>query len=266
MKISIVTPVYNDPRVSRALDSILSQEYDGELELIVIDGGSARPTLDVLERYRRDIAVLVSEPDRGVYDAMNKGIRLARGDVVGILNADDRYNDPFVLRDVAAALVDPGVDACFGDLVYVNSRDRVVRYWKSGPYRLVKFYFGWMPPHPTFFVRREVYRRYGAFDLDYPIAADYELLLRLLLKAKISVRYLPRVLVRMSLGGKSNRSVSNIIRANQEVWRAWRKNGLRFGYLVPVLKPGRKVIQFLRRPPHKSQAFPGEAAGRSQDR
>lgn len=248
MKISIITPVYNDPRVCRALDSILSQDYEGEPEIIVVDGGSTRSTLDVLERYRRHIAVLVSEPDRGVYDAMNKGIRLATGEVVGILNADDRYNDPLVLRDVATVLADNKVDACYGDLVYVDSKDRVVRYWKSGPYRPIRFYFGWMLPHPTFFVRRNVYEQYGYFDLNNPIAADYELMLRFLLKNKLSVRYIPRVLVRMSLGGKSNRSIGNIIRANIEVWRAWRKNNLRFGYLVPILKPARKWIQFVRRP------------------
>ena len=248
MKISIITPVYNDPRVSRALDSILSQKYEGDLEIIVIDGGSDQPTLDVLERYRHRINILVSEPDQGVYDAMNKGIRLATGEVIGILNADDRYNDDQVLRDVAAVMRDPQIDACYGDLVYVNSEDRVVRYWKSGTYRPIKFYFGWMPPHPTFFVRKRVYEQYGLFDLSFPIAADYELMLRFILKHKIHVKYIPRVLVRMALGGKSNCSLGNIVKANLEVWRAWKKNNLSFGYFVPILKPARKLVQFIYRP------------------
>lgn len=248
MKISIITPVYNDPRVSRALDSILSQKYEGDLEIIVIDGGSDQPTLDVFERYRHHINILVSEPDQGVYDAMNKGIRLATGEVIGILNADDRYNDDQVLRNVAAVMRDPQIDACYGDLVYVNSKDRVVRYWKSGIYRPIKFYFGWMPPHPTFFVRKRVYEQYGLFDLSFPIAADYELMLRFILKHKIHVKYIPRVLVRMALGGKSNRSLGNIVKANLEVWRAWKKNNLSFGYFVPILKPARKLVQFIYRP------------------
>ena len=248
MKISIVTPVYNDPRVSMTFESILSQKYDGDVELIVVDGGSGKPTLDVLKRYRQHIAMMVSEPDRGVYDAMNKGVRLATGDVIGILNADDRYNDDQVLRDVAAVMKDPQVDACYGDLVYVNCKGRIVRYWRSGPCRPIKFYFGWMPPHPTFFVRKRVYEQYGNFDLSFPIAADYELMLRFILKHRIRVKYIPRVLVRMSLGGKSNRSLGNIVRANLEVWRAWKKNGLSFGYFVPVLKPARKLVQFICRP------------------
>lgn len=248
MKISIVTPSYNDLRISRALDSVLTQEFDGDLELIVIDGGSQQPTLDVLKRYRQHIDVFISEPDQGVYDAMNKGIRLATGEVIGILNADDRYNDPFVLRDVAAVFKDPKVDACYGDLVYVDAQDRIVRYWKSGSYRPFKFYLGWMPPHPTFFVRRRLYEQYGGFDLSFPIAADYELMLRFILKHRISVKYIPRVLVRMTIGGKSNRSLGNIVKANIEVWHAWRKNGLHFGYFVPILKPAQKIVQFIQRP------------------
>jgi len=245
MKLSIITPVYNDPRISRALDSMFSQQCEDELELIVIDGFSSTPTQDVLERYRDRISILVSEPDKGIYDAMNKGIGLATGDVVGILNADDRYYDPFVLRDVSDAFRDPKTDACYGDLEYVDKKDHTVRYWKSGRYHPLKYYFGWMPPHPTFFVRKRLYDRYGSFDLRYTIAADYELMLRLIMKHRISPKYIPRVLVRMSLGGKSNRSLANIVKANLEVRQAWRNNGLSFGYLVPLLKPAQKVAQLI---------------------
>ena len=241
MKVSITIPVFNDMRVGRALDSVLSQQHEHELELIVIDAGSTDGTLEVLERYRKRIAVLVSEPDRGIYDGMNKGVGLATGDVVGILNADDRYSDPLVLRDVMDAFSREEVDACYGDLVYTNEADETVRYWKGGDRR--NWRLGWMPPHPTFFVRRHVYEKYGAFDLRYPISADYELMLRLMLKHGIEVRYLDRVLVNMAPGGNSGGSVSTIMKANIEVARAWRKNGLRGGVLAPVLKPARKIFQ-----------------------
>ena len=140
------------------------------------------------------------------------------------------------------------VETCYGDLVYVNGKNQVVRYWWSGTYRRIKFYFGWMPPHPTFFVRRHLYDRYGAFDTRHHIAADYELMLRFILKNRVTPYYINRVLVRMNLGGKSNRAVSNIIRSNFEVYRAWQRNGLALGYLVPFLKPASKVLQFMRRP------------------
>lgn len=248
MRISIVTPVFNDRRVGRALDSILAQKHGHELELIVVDAGSTDGTMAVLERYRDRIDTLISEPDDGIYDGMNKGIRRATGDVVGILNADDRYADEFVLRDVANALDDDSADACYGNLVYVNEDDDVTRYWKSGEPDMAKWRWGWMPPHPTFFVRRRVYERHGGFDLEFPIAADYELMLRLFLKARIRVRYIDRVMVRMAMGGASNGSISNIVKANAEVARAWRANGLRGGLLVPLLKPASKVFQFTNRP------------------
>ena len=245
MKISIVTPVFNDRRVGLALDSILSQRHGHELELVVVDAGSTDGTLDVLKGYGDSISTLISEPDDGIYDGMNKGIQRATGEVVGILNADDRYTDDRVLRDVMDIFGDEETDACYGDLVYVDDDDEVVRYWKSGGPGAAKWYWGWMPPHPTFFVRRSVYDRCGFFDLGFPIAADYELMLRLFLKWRIRVRYIDRVLVRMALGGVSNGSIANIVRANSEVARAWRNNDLRGGFLVPFLKPASKTLQFL---------------------
>ena len=246
MKISITIPVFNDMRVGRALDSVLSQQREHELELIVVDAGSTDGTLEVLERYRKHISVLVSEPDKGIYDGMNKGIGLATGDVVGILNADDRYSDPLVLRDVMDTFSREDVEACYGDLVYTNEAGEMVRYWKGGDGR--RWRLGWMPPHPTFFVRRRVYERYGAFDLRYPISADYELMLRLMLKHRIEVKYVDRVLVNMAPGGNSGGSISTIAKANFEVARAWGDNGLRGGLLAPVLKPARKMFQLLSRP------------------
>ena len=248
MKISIVTPVFNDHRVGRALESVLSQRHDHELELVVVDAGSTDGTLDILNRYADSVSTLISEPDKGIFDGMNKGVRRATGDVVGILNADDRYADEFVLRDVMDALSDENVDACYGNLVYVNDKDEVTRYWKSGEYRASKWRWGWMPPHPTFFVRRSLYERYGAFDLEFPIAADYEFMLRLFLKRRIRVKYLDRVLSLMAQGGESNGSLSNVVRANAEVARAWRHNNLSGGLLVPFLKPASKLFQFAAKP------------------
>lgn len=247
-KISIVTPVYNDRRVERALGSILSQECSPEIETIVIDGGSTDGTLEVLEKYRARLTCLVSEKDRGIYDAMNKGIARATGDVVGILNADDRYADNRVLADVIDRFSDVSVEVCYGDLVYVDREDRVVRYWRSGPYRNRNFYLGWMPPHPTFFVRRQLYEKYGVFDTGLPISADYELMLRMIVGQRAKPAYVDRVLVRMAVGGNSGRSVRQIVRANIEVARAWRKNRLAGGLLVPILKPARKIVQFFSRP------------------
>ncbi|MXX53349.1 MAG: glycosyltransferase [Dehalococcoidia bacterium] len=248
MKISVITPVFNDSRVARALDSILSQRHDHELEIIVVDAGSTDDTMEILRGYEDRIATLISEPDDGIYDGMNKGVRLATGDVVGILNADDRYADEFVLRDVLETFSDSGTDACYGNLVYVNDNDEIVRYWKSGGHSAGKWYWGWMPPHPTFFVRKNMYEQYGVFDLGFPIAGDYELMLRLLFKERVRVEYLDRVLVRMALGGASNGSIPSIIKANQEVARAWRRNDLNGGFLVPFLKPASKVFQFVGKP------------------
>ena len=248
MKVSIVTPVFNDVRVGRALDSILSQQHDHDPELIVVDAASTDGTMEVLRRYRGQITTLISEPDNGIYDGMNKGIRHSTGDIVGILNADDRYADEYVLRDVAESFADESIQACYGNLVYVNHNDDIVRYWRTGDHGLRKWYWGWMPPHPTFFVRRSIYEEYGDFNLGFPIAADYELMLRLFVRQRIRVKYLDRVLVKMALGGESNSSISNIIKANSEVARAWRFNGLQGGYLVPFLKPASKILQYVGRP------------------
>lgn len=245
MDVSIVTPVLDEPRLASAIESVRDQRTTATIELLVVDGGSGDETTHILDDYDTDIDVLVREPDDGLYDAMNKGIERASGDVVGILNADDRYEGPTVIQSVLDALDETGADSCYGDLVYVDEADDVVRYWRAGECHPRKFYLGWMPPHPTFYARRAVYEQFGTFDLAYSIAADYELMLRFLLKHGISTTYLDRLLVRMTTGGTSNASVGNIIRANREVYRAWRDNGLRGGGLVPLLKPLRKVTQFV---------------------
>ena len=248
MKISVITPVYNDTRVGCALSSALAQQTDHELETIVIDAGSEDGTLEALESFGNQIDVLVSEPDDGIYDGMNKGIARATGDLVGILNADDRYADDSVLRDVAEAFSCHDIDVCYGNVVYEDEPGRTVRYWRSGRSSELKWLLGWMPPHAGFFVRREVYERLGAFNPELSIAADYELMLRLLLKHRLKSAHIDRVLVRMALGGVSNRSVANVLRAALEVRTAWQVNDLPFGQLAPVLKPVAKLDQYFRRP------------------
>ena len=246
--VSIITVVYHgEKHIEQTVQSVLNQTYKN-IEYIVIDGGSTDATIDILRKYDRKIACWVSEPDKGIYDAMNKGIGCATGEVIGILNADDRYHDAQVLHDVLEAFrSDSAVDAVYGDLVYVDG-DRVVRYWRGGRPHMIKYYLGWIPPHPTFFVRREVYEESGVFDTQFPIVADYEFMLRTLVRYRINIVYIPRVLVRMAVGGASSGSVRDILRNNMDIMRSWRTNDLRWGHLVPVLKPAQKAVQFVRRP------------------
>lgn len=244
--VSIITVVRNNVRtLASTIESVRAQTYS-PIEHIIIDGGSTDGTLDVIERYRAGFAVVISEPDRGIYDAMNKGVARATGDIVGTLNADDFYADPHVIETVVRTMRE-GVDVVWGDLDYVGSEDasRVIRHWRSSPYTTGKFRRGWMPPHPTFFVRRSLYERYGHFRDELRIAADYELMLRFLEKNHVPSRYIPSVLVKMRVGGASNRSVTNIIRANREAWRAWKMNGLPASCVTITLKVIRKLSQFL---------------------
>lgn len=243
--ISIITAVYNDvANIADALRSVRVQTLPAEH--IVIDGGSTDGTLNVIGECRTSLLKLVSEPDKGIYDAMNKGILLSTGDVVGILNSDDFYSNTNVLEKVAEIMSDRRVDSCYGDLVYVHPDDtsRVIRSWKSGSFLGRSFYLGWMPPHPTFFVRRSVYEKYGMFNLSFGSAADYELLLRFFAKQMITTAYIPEVLVKMRGGGVSNASFGNRLRANRMDRLAWDANGLKPFPWTSYLKPLRKLNQF----------------------
>jgi glycosyltransferase len=241
MKISVITAVFNNAGTIRdALESTLSQRYP-DVELVVVDGGSTDGTQKIIESYRDRIATYVSEPDRGIYDALNKGLRLATGDVVGLLHSDDAFADAEVLGRVAQALQDSAADACYGDLNYVRKEPphAVVRAWKAGEFMPRKLALGWMPPHPTLYVRRAVYERLGGFDTCYRIAADYDWMLRLLTQSA-QVRYVPHVQVLMRVGGASNRSLRNILRKSVEDWQALRSNG--FGPFAAVCALGGKNI------------------------
>jgi len=244
--ISVVTVVRNGrDTIGDCLASVASQTRAAEH--IVIDGASTDGTAERVRAATPPVARLVSEPDRGLYDAMNKGIALATGEVVGTLNADDVYAHERVLELVAEAFADPAVEVVYGDLEYVDRADprRVVRRWRAGACSPGSFRRGWMPPHPTFFARRRAYERLGAYDLGLGTAADYELMLRFLLRHGLAAAYLPQVLVRMRTGGVSNRTLAGRLRAHRMDRLAWEVNALRPSPWTLPLKPLRKIVQFL---------------------
>jgi len=245
--VSIITVVYNGaPTIRDCLASVASQTFPAEH--IIIDGGSTDDTLKIVSEFPH-VSRIVSEPDQGMYDAMNKGIRLATGDIVGILNADDVYVDGHVLEKIAAAFA-PGVDAVFADLVYVRPEDlqRVVRYYRADRFTPEQFASGRMPPHPTVFLRRSVYEKYGLFKTDYRIAADFELLARFLARHRIAYRYLPEVIVKMRTGGVSTRGLTSNLVLNREILRACRENGIRTNLVRVYSKYLTKIFQLVRKP------------------
>lgn len=249
MKVSIITVSYNSAEtINDCILSVLGQSYP-HIEYIIVDGNSTDKTLDIISSHREGIHTVISEPDDGIYHAMNKGIAACTGDVVGILNSDDVYADENVIADVVKLLTSSGAAACYGDLVYVNRTDldKVQRTWISGPYQREKFLKGWMPPHPTFYLKREFYEQYGDFNLEFRTSADYELMLRMLFKNELSAAYLSRTLVRMRAGGQSNLSLKNRLRANREDRRAWSVNGIKPSFLTIIRKPLSKIGQFLKK-------------------
>lgn len=253
MKISIITVCYNAAEtIQVCLNSVSTQSYH-DIEHIIIDGASTDATLKNVHQISSH-ASIISEPDNGIYDAMNKGILSATGEIIGILNADDLYAHSHVLEDIIKLFQDTSVDACFGDLVYVNRQktDQIIRYWKSKPYHSGLFEKGWMPPHPTFFVRRKIYNQLGLFDLNFNIAADVELLMRFIAKHKIKTAYLPQILVKMRVGGTTNKSWTNIIKQNLEIYKAAHKNGLKLSPFFILYKFLDKITQFYKRPVHLS--------------
>ena len=246
--ISIITAVYNRAdTIGEALRSLQGQSHR-DIEHIIQDGGSTDGTLGVISRSADDRTHLESARDGGIYEALNRGIARATGDVVGVLHSDDMFAHDDVLARVAAAFTDPSVEGVYGDLEYVAKENpsRVIRYWQSGEYRPARLRQGWMPPHPTLFLRRAVFARHGDYDTTYRIAADYEATLRWLTKGRLRLVYLPEVLVRMRVGGESNRSVGRILRKSREDLRAIRRHDIG-GLGVLAAKNVFKVPQFLRR-------------------
>lgn len=247
MKISIITVTYNSAAtLEETILSVINQNYTN-IEYIIVDGKSSDSTLNIIDKYKSRIAKFISEKDNGIYDALNKGIQMASGDVIGILHSDDFYTSNDVIQNIATRFEKEKCDALYGDLLYVSkdNTNKIIRKWRAGELTANSFLFGWMPPHPTFFVKKEVYEKHKAFNLDFKTSADYELMLRLLYKHKIKTAYLPEYLVKMRMGGQSNVTTKNRIIANLEDRKAWEVNGLKPYFFTLFLKPLRKISQFL---------------------
>ncbi len=245
MKVSIITVAFNSElTIKDTIDSVKIQDYNN-IEYVIVDGLSKDNTINIINEHHK--GVLLSEKDKGIYDAMNKGIELASGDIIGILNSDDFYPDSKVISEVVEVFKKSNCQAVYADLVYVDEKvtTKIIRNWVSGKFNKNSFLFGWMPPHPTLFLRKEVYQKCGKFNLSLKSAADYELILRMLYKNQISVAYLPRVTVHMRAGGQSNKSIMNRLKANKEDRMAWEINELKPFWFTLYLKPLRKVSQFI---------------------
>lgn len=250
MKFSIITVCYNPgDKIKTAIESVLSQYYP-DIEYIIIDGGSTDGTVELVKSYGDKINTFISEPDKGLYDAFNKGINLATGEVIGFVNADDLLANSAILSKVAAEFAKSGADALYGDVFFVdkNNFDKIVRFWKSGQFTPIQLKYGWMPPHTALFVKRDIYKKTRLkngeyFDTSLKVASDYDFMMRLLSKMQIKVIYLPVVLIKMRLGGISNKSLKNIIQKSKEDYIAMRRNSIG-GLGTLIFKNLRKIPQF----------------------
>ncbi len=246
MKFTIITVVLDNMAfIQDAIESVVCQK-NTNIQYIVIDGGSNDGSLEIIKSFGDKISIVVSEPDEGIYDAMNKGLALATGDVIGFLNADDFYAHNHVIQHVAERFSAEKCDALYADLDYVSrvDKNKIVRKWRSGVYDKKRFVKGWMPPHPTFFVRKYIYQKLGGFNKQLHMAADYELMLRFCYFKNIKVAYLPEVIIKMRLGGQSNRSLKNRIKANIQDRNAWVMNGVIPKWYTLLLKPISKINQY----------------------
>lgn len=244
MRVSVITAVYNRAKtIADALDSVRNQSYP-HIEHVVVDGGSTDGTVQIVQSRRASISTFLGGPDKGIYDALNKGINASSGDVFGFLHSDDVFADNDVIADIARRFDAPEVDAVYGDLEYVSSDlGRVIRRWRSGAFEAAKLARGWMPPHPTLYLRRRIAEQIGGFDTSFQIAADYEFMLRAMTRAKLRFAYIPRVLVRMRVGGASNKSLAHLFRKSREDLRAMRAHGVG-GIATLLSKNFSKLSQF----------------------
>lgn len=248
MKVSIITATYNSEKtILDTLKSLNSQTYT-DIEHIVIDGGSSDKTLEIVKSNSQYLSYLSSEKDNGIYDALNKGIEKATGDVIGFLHSDDLFKYPDVIKDIVETFDKYETEAVYSDLQYVSKDniENIVRLWKSGDYCNSLLKKGWMPPHPTFYMKRECYQKMKGFDLDFKISADYESILRYLGKYNISMSYLPKVTISMRVGGESNRNLKNIVLKTEEDIKALKKNEISWQYAI-LMKNLSKIPQFIQR-------------------
>lgn len=245
-KFSVITVVLNGAVTLRdTIHSVLSQQ-NADFEYIIQDGGSTDGTIDIIREFKDERIVFLEKKDEGLYDAMNQALDLARGEFIAFLHSDDIYSSAFVLHKVSEVFDSEQTEIVYADLKYVDRTNpaRVFRTWKSGKFERNSFLWGWMPPHPAFFVRREMYLQYGKFNTDFHFAADYELMLRFMYRYSVSVAYLPDFVVYMKSGGKSNRNWRNRFLANREDKKAWQVNNISPYFITFILKPLRKFFQF----------------------
>jgi glycosyltransferase involved in cell wall biosynthesis len=245
MTLTIITIVYNNvATIENAINSVINQTNFQQIEYIIIDGNSNDGTLEIINKYASKISIIVSEKDNGIYDAMNKGLKLATGDVIGILNSDDFYANNSILSEVMSHFTtDHNLDILYGDLVYVKPDDikSIVRTWKSKPYYPNFFENGGVPPHPSLFVSARVYNEAGYFNLKYRLASDYDFMLRIFKRFSFKIKYVPLVFVYMRLGGATNKSLKNIIKGNAEILSSWKDNG----YSIPLLLIPKRIVKRL---------------------
>jgi glycosyltransferase involved in cell wall biosynthesis len=246
LKISIITITHNSAKtLEQTILSVLEQTYLN-IEYIIVDGLSTDSTINIIEKYKNKISKFISEKDNGLYDALNKGIDMATGDIIGVLHSDDFYIDNSIIEKYANTFIKNHSDAVYSDLFYVDrdNPNKIIRKWKSGNYKPTSFLHGWMPPHPTFFVKKNIYDKYGKFNLELKHSADYELMLRFIHKHNIKINYLHEFTIKMRIGGQSNASIQNRIDANKEDRKAWLINGLKPRFYTTYLKPIRKIFQY----------------------
>ena len=248
MKVTIITVTLNSARfLEDCIRSVIAQDYS-DIEHIVVDGGSTDGTLEIVEKYKSHIAKWISEKDDGMYDAINKGMKMAGGDIIGVLNSDDMLASSDVISTIAAGFDQPDVDAVYGDLVYVDPENisRVKREWKGLSFKRSRFKYGWMPAHPTFYFRKNLLEKFGYYETHYFTASDYEFMARYLFYFRVNALYIPRLIVKMRTGGMSNISIYKRLRANRRDFLAMKRNRIPFPFIVSLMKPLIKLHQFKR--------------------
>jgi len=247
LRVSIITVTYNsNATIADTIRSVASQTYSN-IEHIIIDGSSTDNTLEIVRNTPNRITKIISEPDKGIYDALNKGILNSSGNIIGLLHSDDVMGSDTIIEEISEKFIQTSADIIYGDLIYVSNKnkDTILRYWKSNPFDRSLINKGWMPAHPTMFLRREVYMKYGQFDLQYTISSDYDFILRLMQTRDLKIEYLPSVITKMRMGGVSNRSLRNVFQKSLEDYRIIKKNGLQNPLVILIRKNINKLSQFV---------------------